>query len=632
MTISHREPVAAALARVPGRLMVAVPHTDHSEPVERGRADELAVLYEIIHTVTSTLDVEAVLAAIVRLVNDAIVAHATYIFLAEEGGRRIVLRAASERYAHLCGCVSMGAGEGIAGWVLENRQPVFINENVLSDPRVKYFPELEEEKYQSLVSVPLVLKGDRMIGVIALHAEAPRVFSAEDAAFLIHVASLVAQAIENARLYEHTRRSLRELEHLSRLGSAIARAESIDELLASAVEVGRTLVRAESLGVYLVEASGDSLRLRAAAGGDVEGPEVVSLPDLGVELRRNGAPGGASLTSVLAGTLWGAPAMRSALVAPLVAGEEVLGFLVARLVDGRRASEHDRDLANSLASQTAVGLKRLQLTDRLAERNRIKDLFDDLAAGIGGPALAGRARRLGIDPEAPHLVVWCAPPRDGARAPTAAEEQGFGVASELLEAAVVRLAPGSLADRREDSLRLLVPLRGVAENALLERIEGLVDELPSSVAAGFSSVCSGPRAYAAGMAEAHQAALAVPVIRPGARRLRYDELGLYKYLLRVPLDEHVRDRRSDALRALRDHDRRRQSQLLRTLEEFLRQRGNMAATAKALYVHPNTLRQRLRRIGEIAGIDPRADDWLMLEIACKLLKLEEVYPSERSTS
>ncbi len=630
MTISHREPVAAALARVPGRLMVAVPHTDHSEPVERGRADELAVLYEIIHTVTSTLDVEAVLAAIVRLVNDAIVAHATYIFLAEEGGRRIVLRAASERYAHLCGRVSMGAGEGIAGWVLENRQPVFINENVLSDPRVKYFPELEEEKYQSLVSVPLVLKGDRMIGVIALHAEAPRVFSAEDAAFLIHVASLVAQAIENARLYEHTRRSLRELEHLSRLGSAIARAESIDELLASAVEVGRTLVRAESLGVYLVEASGDSLRLRAAAGGDVEGPEVVSLPDLGVELRRNGSPGGASLTSVLAGTLWGVPAMRSALVAPLVAGEEVLGFLVARLVDGRRASEHDRDLANSLASQTAVGLKRLQLTDRLAERNRIKDLFDDLATGIGGPALAGRARRLGIDPDAPHLVVWCAPPRDGARPPTAID--GFGVASELLEAAVVRLAPGSLADRREDSLRLLVPLRGLSESALLERLEGLVDELPSPVAAGFSSVCSGPRAYAAGMAEAHQAALAVPVIRPGARRLRYDELGLYKYLLRVPLDEQVRDRRSDALRALRDHDRRRQSQLLRTLEEFLRQRGNMAATAKALYVHPNTLRQRLRRIGEIAGIDPRADDWLMLEIACKLLKLEEVYPSERSTS
>jgi GAF domain-containing protein len=630
MHISHREPVVDAPTRGSGPLMVAVPHTDPREPVERGRADELAVLYEIIHTVTSTLDLEAVLAAIVRLVNDAIVAHATYVFLAEEGGRRIVLRAASEQYAHLCGRVSMGAGEGIAGWVLENRQPVFINEDVLSDPRVKYFPELEEEKYQSLVSVPLVLKGDRVIGAIALHAEAPRVFSSEDAAFLIHVASLVAHAIENARLYERTRRSLRELEHLSRLGAAIARSESIEDLLSSSVEVGRTLVRAESLGIYLVEASGDSLRLRAAAGGDVEGPEIVSLPDLGMELRRAGSPG-ASLTSVLAGTLWGAPAMRSALVAPLVAGEEVLGFLVARLADGRRASEHDRELANSLASQTAVGLKRLQLTDRLAERNRIKDLFDDLASGVGGPALASRARRLGIDPEASHVVLWCAPHRDGARAPTAAGEQGFGIASEALEAAIVRLVPGSLADRREDVVRMLVPLGATPELVLVERLEALVDELPQPLAAGFSSVCAGHHSYAAGIAEAQQAALAVPVIRPGARRLRYDELGLYKYLLRVPLDEQVRDRRSDALRALREHDRRRQSQLMRTLEEFLRQRGNMAATAKALYVHPNTLRQRLRRIAEITGIDPRIDDWLMLEIACKLLRLEEVYPRERST-
>ena len=57
-----------------------------------------------------------------------------------------------------------------------------------------------------------------------------------------------------------------------------------------------------------------------------------------------------------------------------------------------------------------MGLKRLQLTDRLAERNRIKDLFDDLASGIGGPALAGRARRLGIDPggAAPRRLVRAA--------------------------------------------------------------------------------------------------------------------------------------------------------------------------------------------------------------------------------
>ena len=178
-----------------------------------------------------------------------------------------MLRAASERYAHLSGRVSMAAGEGIAGWVLQNAQPVFIPEKALADPRIKYFPELEEEKYQSLVSVPLIAKGQRVIGVIALHAEAPRVFSPQDAAFLLHVASLVAYAIENARLYERTRRSLRELEQLSQLGALIARAESVDDLLAVTVEQALGLLGAESLRVYLLEPSGDRLRMRAASPG-----------------------------------------------------------------------------------------------------------------------------------------------------------------------------------------------------------------------------------------------------------------------------------------------------------------------------------------------------------------------------
>ena len=367
-----------------------------AEGASAAQEHELRVLYEIIHTVNSTLDLEQVLGAIVRLVNDAVVAHATYIFLSEDRGRRIVLRAASERYAHLSGRVSMAAGEGIAGWVLQNAQPVFIPEKALADPRIKYLPELEEEKYQSLVSVPLIAKGQRVIGVIALHAEAPRVFSPQDAAFLLHVASLVAYAIENARLYERTRRSLRELEQLSQLGTLIARAESVDDLLAVTVEEALGLLGAESLRVYLLEPGGDRLRMRASSPGAEEGPDIVSLPELSGELQRTQASGG-TLTSVLAGTLWGAATMRSALVAPLVAGDEVMGFLVARLGEDRRASEHARDLANSIAAQSALGLKRLQLVERLAERNLIKDLFDALASGRSNAAIAAQARRLGID-------------------------------------------------------------------------------------------------------------------------------------------------------------------------------------------------------------------------------------------
>ena len=52
--------------------------------------------------------------------------------------------------------------------------------------------------------------------------------------------------------------------------------------------------------------------------------------------------------------------------------------------------------------------------------------------------------------------------------------------------------------------------------------------------------------------------------------------------------------------------------------------GNEAAPWQPkceLIVHPNTLRQRLRRIADLTGIDLRRDDWLMVEIAVKLVRL-----------
>ena len=71
-----------------------------------------------------------------------------------------------------------------------------------------------------------------------------------------------------------------------------------------------------------------------------------------------------------------------------------------------------------------------------------------------------------------------------------------------------------------------------------------------------------------------------------------------------------------------EYDERHRSQLLMTLEEYLRRRGNIAAAATTLYVHPNTLRQRLRRIQDLTGLDVAREDWLMIEIELKLLRLE----------
>jgi purine catabolism regulator len=73
---------------------------------------------------------------------------------------------------------------------------------------------------------------------------------------------------------------------------------------------------------------------------------------------------------------------------------------------------------------------------------------------------------------------------------------------------------------------------------------------------------------------------------------------------------------------LADYDAERGTQLLRTLDVLLAHRGSITATAEALFVHQNTLRQRLRRMADITGLDLRHDDPLLLELAVKLVRLE----------
>jgi DNA-binding PucR family transcriptional regulator len=103
----------------------------------------------------------------------------------------------------------------------------------------------------------------------------------------------------------------------------------------------------------------------------------------------------------------------------------------------------------------------------------------------------------------------------------------------------------------------------------------------------------------------------------------FDELGPYKYLLRLALESGGRDRHGERLGALLDYDRTHRSQLFRTLEEYYRHRGRIAPTAASLYIHPNTLRQRLTRIATVTGLDPEAEDPLTIEMAMQLLKLRE---------
>jgi hypothetical protein len=512
-----------------------------------------------------------VLEGVLRLMSDASSVHACFVYLVERDGKRLVLRAASDPYAALAGQIELKRGEGLAWWSLDRGEAAFIRDHALDDPRVKYVPELEEEQFQSLVAVPLLGKRGDRIGAITLHTDAPREFTDAEVEFLVSSGSLLAGAIENAQLYDEMRRRVGELEHLTELAEAAAAAETLDQLGPDVVARARGLLGAESVHLYLLDPEDERLRLRWSSGGDA--PATIGLAELGPEVGRSGRT------------------MR--LAVSLVAGGELLGALVA-------TGTRELDLGRAAANQTAVAIKKIQVLERLTEKNLIKDFFEDLAAGRLGDALEGRAARLGCDLDQPHVVVAAANVDDS------------------VERALAGLVRGALIDRRDQSLRALFPVGPQGAARLVEDLK----RVHGGATIGLSGPCVGAEALTHGFEEARHALLGAAVTRHDGV-LSYDELGPYKYLLRIALDPGARDSTIDAVGKLAEYDRERGASLLATLEEFLHRRGNISATSEALYVHPNTLRQRLRRIGDLTGIDLRRDDWLMVEIAVKMVRLRD---------
>jgi GAF domain-containing protein len=586
------------------------------EAFRRAR-QENETLYAVIKTVSSSLDLDRVLNGIVEIATDATGCHACFIYFLE--GDRLVLRAASPRYSRFVGELGLGVDEGLAGAVARTKTPEFIRENAMSDPRMKYVPELEEERFQSMVAVPILAKGGDVIGVVVLHTEAPHEFDSDVLNFLVHTASLVAGAIENAQLYEETRTRVQALTTLTQLSQALAGVSLQEDLYDAVTRGARELLGADACQIYRLDTDTDELALAGSDPEDTQGPSPrPGGAALVLDILRRAGGHTRSVQRGAARSLWPDVDDDALLVAPLVAGDEQLGLLCC-LAAGREFSEEDAELLRAVANQTAVGLKKAELIERLTAENIVREMFDALAAGSvdAAEAKAGEAR---CDLSRSHVFLHV---ERAPRASNGATE--WPRRTDRLEARLRRLSPRAFFDSRHDRIRVLAPLSTSRPDAV-QRLRAECEPLGSEegLVVGLSDVDRGAANARRRMREAADAARIGRSLVAEGGAVSYEELGAYRYLVHVELDAAPHDRYRQSVEKLIEYDRRRGSRLVETLEQYLADRGGVTASARTLYVHPNTVRQRLGRIERVAGLDLHDEDLLSLELALKLARLHEV--------
>src|SRR5580700_10115897 len=107
------------------------------------------------HTQLSSL--HEVLEKLVVFATSLVDSDSCFVYVRE--GEDLVLRASKNPHQEIVNRLTLKVGEGITGWVAENRQTVAIGKNAWKDPRFKVFSDLPEDRFESFLSVPILTRG-----------------------------------------------------------------------------------------------------------------------------------------------------------------------------------------------------------------------------------------------------------------------------------------------------------------------------------------------------------------------------------------------------------------------------------------------------------------------------------------
>jgi hypothetical protein len=280
---------------------------------------------------------------------------------------------------------------------------------------------------------------------------------------------------------------------------------------------------------------------------------------------------------------------------PVSAGAEVLG----RLVLTRAGAPRPADLR--VLERGAVVTALLLLFNRhlaeVANRER-RDLLEALLTGsvLDPDEIAARASSLDVTLSGPLVVMTCEPPLhrgDNERAAAFYAGQRRGLSARVFGRLVLLLPgddPGEVARAAATVLGRMLggPVTAAGENANPDGADLLTD------ARARTALSAGHRRSV----DALTAMIALGRVGEGATTA---ELGFVGVLLSGG-DTRSRFVR-DTLGPVLDYDVDRGSELAATMQAWFDQGGHLGKTAARLHLHPNTVGQRLSRVGKLLGPD-----------------------------
>jgi sugar diacid utilization regulator/putative methionine-R-sulfoxide reductase with GAF domain len=554
-------------------------------------ARELSFLVRLAQAAAATQRPDELLELIIRETTSALGTNVCSLYLLTSRGRQLLLTATNGLNENMVGKVVMGVGEGITGWVAETRRPAIVPD-VSKEPHWKWVPGLDEDRFHSMLSVPIE-SGPRLVGVLNVQSAERRDFNPADIDFLRAIAGQVAGILERSELQRRTEDQLQEIQLSHDIHERFTKLSLEGAGIGSILEVVGSLAGGRA-ALY----SADGYRVRGAGESSDGMPPRIHVPN------PLGQPG-AREVRINAGR-----PPRALDVVPVRAGTDVLGLLAVsvdeKTVDSsgrRRALEHG-------ATVLAVELSKERAAAEVERRLR-GDLVEEVLAGGLEPdeaeRIARQAERLGHRLPQRAWVVVLEPDDD-------ATEAGLGgrAQQDRLDGALSGLVrsrmPGALTLVRSASAVFLVPDEVAGDLSAVEKLAVQVLAAaapvmrPGTASVGIGNLANGVGELARSHVEARQTLRLTRRAGGRGRIASYRSLGAFRLLLEVQSPEALRRFVDELLGPLLEYAQSRDTPLLATLEALSAARWVRRAAARNLGIHINSMSYRVERIQALTGL------------------------------
>jgi diguanylate cyclase (GGDEF)-like protein/putative nucleotidyltransferase with HDIG domain len=161
---------------------------------------EMSSLYEIARTFSTSLNLEDTIAIFARKLKFVIPFETCAIYLYDEQKQAARVEHVLGKYAEAFAERQVLPGDGVTGWVLAHRK-LFCNAHPELDLAGLH---LHDDEFKTMAVAPL-LKGEQMIGVIALYSEKLLRYTTDHIRMLETISGLAADAIYNSLHHAETR-------------------------------------------------------------------------------------------------------------------------------------------------------------------------------------------------------------------------------------------------------------------------------------------------------------------------------------------------------------------------------------------------------------------------------------------